>query len=103
MLTKNVLESFSNNITLMARAFASSSTTAPSVLLNKSIPLCKVYCCQRRSTPFLANFMPIKSFYNTISISPVVLKEDFHLRKEVYLTFSLIVNDSIIRKDIEHF
>lgn len=47
--------------------------------------------------------MPIEPFYNTILISLVILEEDFCLGKEVYLTFSPKVNDSITREAIGRF
>lgn len=47
--------------------------------------------------------MLVEPFYNTGSVSFVILEEDFRLRKEVYLTFPPKVNDSTTREAIEHF
>ncbi len=55
-------------------------------------------CCQRQSTP--ANLMPAD---NIVLVSPIILKEDFRLREDVYLTFPPEVNDSITREAIGHF
>ena len=101
--TKNVLESPSKVLILTAKALPSRTTATPRALFHNSIPLCKAQCCQRRSTFFSANFIPIEPFHNTVSISPVILEEDFRLREDAYLTFFSKINDSTTREAIGRF
>ena len=101
--TRNVLEPPPNVLTPTSRAPASKTRVAARALFNSSIPPRKAQRCQHRSTPSSANFIPVEPFYNTVPISPIVLKEDFYLKKEASLTFPLEVNNSIIRKAIERF
>lgn len=42
-------------------------------------------------------------FDNIISVSPIVLEEDFYLKKDAYFIFPCEVNDFIIRKAIWRF
>lgn len=47
--------------------------------------------------------MLIKPLYNTVLISSIILKEDFGIRKDAYLTFFPDINDCIIKEAIRHF
>ena len=87
----------------MAGASARRTTAAPRAPFNSSIPLCKSQRYQRRLKSALANFMLVEPFHNTVLVSPVVLEEDFCLRKEAYLTFPLEVINFTIRKAIGRF
>ena len=101
--TRSVLEPPPNVFTPTAKATASRTIAAPRALFNSLIPSCKTRHCQRRWTPFSANFMPVEPLHNTVSGSPVILEGDFRLGKEAYLTFPPKVNDSITRETIERF
>lgn len=88
---------------LTEKASASRSSAASKVLLNKLILLCKAQHCQCGSIPSSVNFMPVKPFYNTVSVSFIVLEKDFCFTKEAYLTFHLEVNSFTIKKTIGYF
>ena len=87
----------------MARALASRSTAMPRAPFNCSILPCKARRYQCHSTLSSANFMPFKPFHITVLISVVILKEDFRLKEEAYLTFHHKINDSITKKAIVRY
>lgn len=64
---------------------------------------CKGRRHQRWLIPLSANPIPVELSNNSIPISPVILEEDFLLRKDVYLAFPPEVNDSTIREAIRRF
>ncbi len=69
----------------------------PPNILTPKIPPCRCQRHQRQSTP--ANLIPDERF----AVSLFVLEEDFRLRKDIYLTFPLEVNNSITKEVIERF
>lgn len=103
MSTRNVLEPLPNTFTPTARAPANRTIAMPRPPFNSFIPPCKTLYCQCRSTPSFTNFMPIEPFHNIVPISSVILKENFRLKEEAYLTFLPKVNNSITRKAIGRF
>ncbi len=69
----------------------------PPNILTPTIPPCRRQRHQRQSTP--ANLIPDECS----AISPIVLEEDFCLKKDAYLAFSLEINNSTTKKAIRHF
>lgn len=67
-----------------------------------SIPPCKTQYHQHQLISFLANILSVEIF-NTVLVSPVVLEEDFPLRKETYLTFPSKTNNSTTTEAIGRF
>lgn len=97
------MESFLNIFTSTTRAPTSSCIVTSRVPLDKSIPPCKARCCQCWLLPSSTNLILVESFNNTVLITPVVLEENFRLRKDAYLTFPSEANNSITRKAIGCF